>query len=279
MSGRPSPFFALKAGISAFFRVRSFIRCASHEEKTTQLDAAIAAAEAIFAEDNYAEKYAGIEELKAAYEAAMAVGRELLAEDGQAIVDAAAAALIEALEALEKLKAELVLKDVSENDYYATLEDDYGVSWAPTMGEMAEADYETDEYYGYICGLVFDMYADISDIIGTQGGASYEFEANEMSSGALTTGDKITLDDGRVYYLVLFGDATGDGAATIDDIGVAADMYNWASDYSAANNAYFYGADVVADGSVTIDDIAVIADMYNFAIDPYAIPQDGTYFG
>ena len=34
MSGRPSPFFALKAGISAFFRVRSFIRCASHEEKT-----------------------------------------------------------------------------------------------------------------------------------------------------------------------------------------------------------------------------------------------------
>jgi hypothetical protein len=74
------------------------------------------------------------------------------------------------------------------------------------MGEMAEPDYETEEYYNYICGLVFDMYADVSEIVGTQGGASYEFEYNENSSTALATGDKITLDDGTVYYLVLFGE-------------------------------------------------------------------------
>ena len=244
-----------------------------------QLDEAIAAADAIFGEENYEEKFSGIEDLVAAYEAALEIARDLLAEDGQAIVDEAAAALLAALEAIERLEAGIFLEDVSENDYYATLEDDYGVSWAPTMGEMMEPDYETDVYYNYICGLVFDMYADISEIIGAQGGATYEFEANEFSSGALSTGDKITLDDGTVYYLVLFGDATGDGQVTIDDITIAADMYNWASDYSSANNAYFYGADVVCDGMVTIDDIGKMADMYNYAIDPYAIPQDGTFMG
>ena len=245
----------------------------------TQLDAAIAAAEVIFAEDNYAEKYAGIEELKAAYEAAMAVDRELLAEDGQAIVDAAAADLIAALEALERLEAGIVLEDVSENEAYAGLEESYGYTWAPTMGEMAEPDYETEEYYGYICGLVFDYYDDISTIIGTQGGASYEFEANAASSGALATGDKITLDDGTVYYLVLFGDATGDCVVDASDIGEASDMYNWASSYSSANNAYFYGADVVRDDMVDASDISAMSDMYNYTLDPYSVPQDGTFAG
>ena len=245
----------------------------------TQLDEAIAAAEAIFAEDNYAEKYAGIEELKAAYEAAMAVDRELLAEDGQAIVDAAAADLIAALEGLERLEAGIVLKDVSESDYYANLENDYGYTWAPAMGEMAEPDYDTGETYGYICGLVLDMYADVSEIVGTQGGASYEFEANAASSGALATGDKITMDDGKIYYLVLFGDANGDAIVDGADIGVAADMYNWASAYSSANNPYFYGADIIADGAVDGADIGAMADMYNYAIDPYSVPQDGTYAG
>ena len=244
-----------------------------------QLDEAIAAAEAIFAEDNYAEKYAGIEELKAAYEAAMAVDRELLAEDGQAIVDAAAADLIAALEGLERLEAGIVLKDVSESDYYANLENDYGYTWAPAMGEMAEPDYDTGETYGYICGLVLDMYADVSEIVGTQGGASYEFEANAASSGALATGDKITMDDGKIYYLVLFGDANGDAIVDGADIGVAADMYNWASAYSSANNPYFYGADIIADGAVDGADIGAMADMYNYAIDPYSVPQDGTYAG
>lgn len=245
----------------------------------TQLDEAIAAADAIFAEDNYAEKYAGIEELKAAYEAAMAVDRELLAEDGQAIVDAAAADLIAALEGLERLEAGIVLKDVSESDYYANLENDYGYTWAPAMGEMAEPDYDTGETYGYICGLVLDMYADVSEIVGTQGGASYEFEANAASSGALATGDKITMDDGKIYYLVLFGDANGDAIVDGADIGVAADMYNWASAYSSANNPYFYGADIIADGAVDGADIGAMADMYNYAIDPYSVPQDGTYAG
>ena len=244
-----------------------------------QLDEAIAAADAIFAEDNYAEKYAGIEELKAAYEAAMAVDRELLAEDGQAIVDAAAADLIAALEGLERLEAGIVLKDVSESDYYANLENDYGYTWAPAMGEMAEPDYDTGETYGYICGLVLDMYADVSEIVGTQGGASYEFEANAASSGALATGDKITMDDGKIYYLVLFGDANGDAIVDGADIGVAADMYNWASAYSSANNPYFYGADIIADGAVDGADIGAMADMYNYAIDPYSVPQDGTYAG
>ena len=87
------------------------------------------------------------------------------------------------------------------------------------------------------------------------------------------------MDDGTIYYLVLFGDATGDGAVTIDDIGLAADMYNWVSDYSAANNAYFYGADVIRDDSITIDDIGMLADMYNFVVEPASVPQDGTFAG
>ncbi len=245
----------------------------------TQLDEAIEAAAAIFAEENYEEKFSGIDALLAAYEDALAVARDLLAEDGQSIVDAAAAALNEALALVERLEAGIFIKDVSENDYYAGLEENYGVTWTPTMGEMMEPDYETEEYYNYICGLVFDMYEDVETIIGKQGGASYEFEANLASGGALATGDKITLDDGTVYYLVLFGDATGNGVADVDDITVASDMYNWASNYSSPNNAYFYGADIIRDDMVTVDDISKISDMYNYSIDPYAIPQDGTYAG
>ena len=248
--------------------------------ETRGLVAAIEAADAIFGEENYEEKYAGIEALVEAYEAAMAVDRELLAEDGQAIVDAAAALLIEALEALEQLEAGIVLEDVSENDYYANLENDYGITWAPAMGEMMEPNYDTDETYNFIYGLVFDMYADISDIVGTQGGASYEFEYGEFNgSGALTTGDKITMDDGTVYYLVLFGDATGDAVCDAADVSAACDMYNWASDYSSPNNAYFYGADLVRDDTVDAADVSAICDCYNYVVDPYSVPQDGTFAG
>lgn len=243
----------------------------------TQLDEAIEAAAAIFAEENYEEKYSGIDALLAAYEDALAVARDLLAEDGQALVDAAAAALNEALALVERLEAGIFLEDVTENEAYASLEENYGVTWVPTIGEMMEADYETEIVYNYICGLVFDYYDGAESIIGTQGGASYEYVANDLNMGALSTGDKIVLDDGTVYYFVLFGDATGDGAANVDDIGVASDMYNWASNNSAANNAYFYGADIFFDGMVDITDIGVISDMYNYAIDPYSVPQDGTY--
>ncbi len=245
----------------------------------TQLDEAIEAAAAIFAEENYEEKFSGIDALLAAYEDALAVARDLLAEDGQALVDAAAAALVEALAGIERLEAGIFLEDVTENEVYASLEENYGVTWAPTMGEMMEPDSETEEYYNYICGLVFDYYDDISTIVGTQGGATYEFEANAASSGALATGDKITLDDGTVYYLVLFGDATGDCVVDAADIGEASDMYNWVSSYSSANNAYFYGADVVRDDMVDASDISAMSDMYNYTLDPYSIPQDGSFMG
>lgn len=245
----------------------------------TQLDEAIAAADAIFAEDNYAEKYAGIEELKAAYEAALAVDRTLLAEDGQAIVDAAAADLIAALEALEQLEAGIKLFDTSDLSGYADLEDAYGYSWTTSINEMAEADYDTGELYNYICGLVFDYYDGIESLVGTVGGASYEYEASENNGGSLATGDKLTLDDGTVYFLVLFGDATGDGVFDGADIDEASNMYNWASPYSAANNAYYYGADMICDGMIDGADIDAISNMYNYAIDPYSIPQDGTFTG
>lgn len=244
-----------------------------------QLDAAIEAAAAIFAEENYEEKYAGIEDLVAAYEEALAVARDLLAEDGQAIVDAAAAALNEALALVERLEAGIFLEDVTENEAYAGLEENYGVTWAPAIGEMMEPDYETEQMYNFIYGLVFDYYDAPESIVGTQGGASYEFEANGNSSGALTTGDKITLDDGTVYYFVLFGEATGDGVCDAADISAACDMYNWASDYSSANNAYFYGADVVRDDTVDAADISAMCDMYNYVLDPYSVPQDGTFSG
>ena len=245
----------------------------------TQLDDAIAAAEAIFAEDNYEEKYAGIEDLLAAYEEALAVARDLLAEDGQAIVDAAAALLNNALEALEQLEAGLKLFDTSELGGYSDLEGNYGYSWTTAIGEMAEPDYDTGEVYNYIYGLVYDYYDGIETLIGTQGGASYEYEANANSTGALSTGDKITLDDGTVYYLVLFGDVNGDAIIDGADIGDAADMYNWISANSGSNNPYFYGADLVADGMVDAVDIGYMADLYNWIIDPYSVPQDGTYSG
>lgn len=245
----------------------------------TQLDEAIAAADAIFAEDNYAEKYAGIEALEAAYAEAIAVDRELLAEDGQAIVDAAAADLIAALEGLEQLEAGIKLFDTSDLSGYADLEDAYGYSWTTSINEMAEADYDTGELYNYICGLVFDYYDGIESLVGTVGGASYEYEASENNGGSLATGDKLTLDDGTVYFLVLFGDATGDGVFDGADIDEASNMYNWASPYSAANNAYYYGADMICDGMIDGADIDAISNMYNYAIDPYSIPQDGTFTG
>ncbi len=245
----------------------------------TQLDAAIADAEAIFAEDNYEEKYAGLEALQEAYEAAIAVDRNLLAEDGQGIVDAAAEALIAALEGLEQLEAGLKLFDTTELGGYADLEDNYGYSWTTSVNEMMEPDYETDELYSYICGLVFDYFDGIESIVGTQGGASYEFEANANSGGALATGDKLTLDDGSVYFLVLFGDATGDAVVDANDISEASDMYNWTSNYSSANNAYFYGADVICDGAVDANDISCMSDMYNYTLDPYSVPQDGSFIG
>lgn len=245
----------------------------------TQLDDAIAQAAAIFAEDNYEEKYSGLEALTAAYDDALAVARDLLAEDGQAIVDAAAAALLNALENLEQLEAGIVLEDVSESDAYAGLEENYGITWAPAIGEMMEPDYETEQTYMFIYGLVYDFFDGAEAIVGTQGGASYEYEANANNGGSLTTGDKITLDDGTVYYFVLFGDSTGDGVCDAADIAAACDMYNWASDYSSPNNAYFYGGDVVRDDTVDAADIAAMCDMYNYVLDPYSLPQDGSYAG
>ncbi len=239
----------------------------------TQLDAAIEAANAIFAEENYEEMYTGIEELLAAFEDAMNVARDLLAEDGQAIVDAAAQALENALAAVEKIEAALEILDVSENGMYAD------VSWAPFMAEMAEPDYDTDETYRYIAGLVFDYYDGWDTIAAAKGGLEAEFESNANSSGSLATGDKLTLSDGTTVYFVLYGDANGDGVVDGVDIGEAADMFNWVSAYSSPNNPYYYGADLVADGMVDAVDIAYMADIFNWAIDPYSVTQDGTYTG
>lgn len=246
----------------------------------TQLDAAIEAANAIFAEENYEDKYAGIEDLLAAFEEAMNVDRELTAEEGQALVDELAAALEAALEALEQLEAGLTFADTFENDVFAGIFGDYELDgWTLATAEMMEPNYETDEMYNIIYGLVFDYYDGIETLVGTQGGASYEFEANSNSGGALATGDKLTLDDGTVYYLVLFGDANGDCMIDNNDIGAASEMYNWANDNASPNNAYFYGADIVRDDMIDTNDIGSMSAMYNYAIDPYSVPQDGTYAG
>ena len=226
------------------------------------------------------EMWEGLDAVQAAYDDALALleAADLLA-DQQSIVDEAAAILREALDALVAIEAGLKLLDTTELGIYADLEGTYGYTWTTAIGEMAEPDYETDEMYNYICGLVFDYYDGVESLIGTQGGASYEYEANAASSGALATGDKLTMDDGTVYYLVLFGDATGDCVVDVNDIGEASDMYNWASNYSSANNAYFYGADVIRDEMVDVNDIGCMSDMYNYAIDPYSVPQDGSYVG
>ncbi len=239
----------------------------------TQLDAAILAADEIFAVDGYEELYSGIEELVAAYDAAVEVDRNLSGEEGQAIIDALVADLLAAIEGAQPLDAELKLFDTTENGSYAD------IPWTTFMSEMIEPDYDTGETYRYIGGLVFDYYDGIETLVGGQGGLTYEYEPNPNSSGALATGDKLTLSDGTTVYLVLFGDANGDCIVDSADITDAADMYNWVSPYSSANNAYFYGADLIADGMVDAVDIGYMADVYNWVIDPYSVPQDGTYLG
>lgn len=240
----------------------------------TQLIDAIAAADEIFAVEGFEEMYTGIEELLAAYEEATNVDPELTGEEGQAIVDELAAALVAALEGLTKIKASLEVLDPSENPMYD------GIEWAPIMSDMAEPDWETEETYRFISGLIFDYSVDEwSLIVEGKGGLDVEFEANANNAGSLATGDKLLLSDGSTVYFVLYGDANGDGVVDGLDIGEAADMFNWASGYASPNNPYFYGADIVADGAVDGIDIAYMADMFNWAIDPYSIPQDGSFQG
>ena len=249
----------------------------------TQLDEAIARAEEIFAEDNYEAKYAGIDELLAAFEEAMNIARDLLAEDGQALVDEIAQLLIDALDALEQLEAGIELRDTSENETYISIFEGYGIEgWSTIMSTMVDNDGDGEEL-NFIAGLVFDYYVDddgtVDSLIGTMGGATYEYVPNESNAGVVTTGDYIQLDDGTIYYFVLYGEVTGDGIVDLSDLLLQGDIANWMSPYNNYDNPYVEACDVVYDGIVDLGDMVALGDMANYNLDPYTVPQDGTFAG
>ncbi len=245
----------------------------------TQLDAAIEAANAIFAEDNYEEKYAGIEDLVAAFEAAMDVARDLLAEDGQALIDELAQALEAALEALEQLEAGIKLLDTTENPAYADLFAGYEIDgWTTVQGVMVDNDGDGEEL-NFIAGLVYDYYDSVETLVGTMGGATYEYVPNENNGGVLTTGDYIELDDGTIYYFVLYGEVTGDGMIDTADLILQSDVANWMSEYNNYDNPYVEACDIIYDGIVDTSDVIVLSDMANYVVDPYTVTQDCTFAG
>ncbi len=228
-----------------------------------QLDEYIAEAEEIFNTENYEELYVGLEDLQAAYDEAVAVSRDLLADD-QATVDEAAAALRNALDALERVEAGL---DFTPAEGVLA---DNGFEWAPSVkdGYGDEGDFQ------YIDGLMLECGYDIYELIGTTGGASYDYYENANNAGQLGTGDYIELDDGTVYYIVLYADINGDGTVEGADISqldllISGDLYD---SFGIQNLA----ADVNCDGGIDGFDSQTISMMISGDVDYYSYPQDGS---
>ena len=229
-----------------------------------QLNAYIEEAQAIFNTENYEELYTGLEDLQAALDDALAVDTGLLLED-QSIIDDLAAALRAALDAIERIAAGL---DFTPAEGVLA---DNGYEWAPAIkdGYGDEGDFQ------YIDGLMLECSYAIDELIGTTGGATYEYTENSNNAGSVGTGDTITLDDGTVYYIILYADITGDGTIDGSDISelnflISGDLYD---SFGVQNLA----ADINCDGSVDGFDSQVISMMITGDMDYYAFPQDGSY--
>ncbi len=230
-----------------------------------QLDLAIADAEAILAQENAAERYEGLDALQAALDAAYEIPRDLLVDD-QAVVDEAAQNLIDAKDALVEVESGLDFSPAV--DYIAGS----GYEWAPEIkdgyGDMGD--------FQFIDGLMIEFGDGIESLIATTGGAEYEYTPNENNSGYIGTGDTITLGE-TVYYIVVYGDVTGDGM--IDDM-------------DASNLSYFVSGELYDDlgtlnlaadlnNDQTLDDMDMSTMMYMIPgeLDAYSFPQNGTYAG
>ncbi len=228
-----------------------------------QLDAAIAEADAIYAIEGYEDMYTGLADLWSAYEAAQAVARDLLADD-QAIVDEAAQALNDALALVEKIEAGLDFSPAV--DYIAGS----GYEWAPEIkdgfGDMGD--------FQFIDGLMIEFGDGIESLIATTGGVEYEYTPNENNSGYIGTGDTITLED-NVYYIVVYGDTTGDGMIDIMDM---SDVVSLASgelydEFGFVNLA----GDLNNDTTIDIMDLSDITSLVSGESDSYSFPQNGTW--
>lgn len=237
-----------------------------------QLIDAIAQADEIFAIDNYEAKFTGIEALLEAYEAAMNVEEGLLAEF-QDDIDAAAQALLDALEALEAIAAGLDFTPAV--DAYAALAGNTmtgeGYNWAPAVKVF-------DNGANFIDGLVANYYDGIETIIATTGGADLNPVANENSTGAIGTGDTITVD-GVEYTLVVYGDTDGTGFCDITDVAEITQLANWELNADEEAAAKVKAADIVADNCIDVSDVAFAVQLASMFLYDYQIPQDGTFAG
>ena len=229
-----------------------------------QLNAYIEEAQAIFNTENYEEKYEGIEDLLAALEAALAVDPNLTVDD-QTVVDDLAAALREALDAIVEIAAGLdftLAEDILSGE---------GHEWTPAIkdGYGDEGDFQ------FIDGFMLECGYGIDELISTTGGASYEYIENVNNAGQIGTGDMITLDDGTVYYIILYADVNGDG--TIDPSDTSNVDYLISGDLYDTMGVMNLAADINCDTSIDPFDAQVISMMISGDMDYYSFPQDGSY--
>ncbi|MBQ3604410.1 MAG: hypothetical protein IJA02_11260 [Clostridia bacterium] len=229
-----------------------------------QLNAYIAEAQEIFNTENYEEIFTGLEDLQAALDDALAVDPNLTVDD-QGIVDELAAALRAALDLVERVEAGLDFTPAED------ILGGEGFEWIPEIKEG----YGDDGDFQFIDGFMLDCGYAIEELIGTTGGASYEYTENENNAGQLGTGDMITLDDGTVYYIVIYADVNGDG--TVDpadssniDLFISGDLWD-------ATGIKNLAADINCDTSIDPFDAQVISMFISGDLDYTSFPQDGSY--
>lgn len=228
-----------------------------------QLNDAIAKAQAIFDTPDYENLYTGLEALTAAYNDALAVAKDLLV-DQQGVVDAAAQALLDALALVERIEAGLdfsLAEDVIAGS---------GCEWTPAIkdgyGDMGD--------FQFIDGLIIEYGDGIESLIATTGGAEYEYTPNENNGGYIGTGDTITMGD-MVYYIVIYGDTTGDGMLDANDI---IEMgYLMTGELYDELGLRVKAGDINGDESVDGMDVVKSGYMLLGEEDVYTMSQDGNF--
>ena len=221
------------------------------------LEAAIARKDALNADDWTPETWADVVD---AYTAATGIAKDLTIDD-QATIDAAAKALNDAIDALETAEVPIVLK--------------------AKEGSTTIIDRER----GFIYGLVDGYVEELTDLVEQgyveiegDGRLEYTFVGN---NAVLGTGAKVELIDNKTgevletFYIVIFGDNTGDGLVTLED---KADFLNYDAftDYNhtyfeeedpdCMKNPFVFACDLNCNGTIELEDFAYIIDYDSLAI-------------
>lgn len=228
----------------------------------TQLNEYIEEAKAIIETEGYENLYTGVEDLLVAYEDALAVAKDLLS-DAQGTIDALAQALRDALDAVEMIKS----LDFTPSESILA---DYGYEWATSIkdGSGDSGDFK------FIDGFMIEFGDGIESFISTIGDAEYTYEANVNSSGYIGTGDTIEFE-GETYYLVVYGDTTGDGM--IDSLDMLDIKYTIVGELWDELGVKNLAADINNDTTIDAMDVLTVKYLLIGEMDPYSFPQDGSY--